>query len=135
MANDLNARLGIAAQVEGVENQERSVNNQMANQAGMFNTQQRNAYQQQEAALAKQFRAQKGQAITQNIGALTETIGGFYNNKVAIESRRNTNKAQEDYLKYLSAAKGYEHMTPAEFYTSAMYPAPATTATTSAPVN
>lgn len=116
IANDLSARLDIAGRVEGVQNQERTVNNQAANQASLFNTQQRNAYQQQEAAASNQFRAMKGQAVSQSLGELVGVTSDYLNNQISIEDRRNMNVYQQDYLKYLGNAKGYENMSPVDFY-------------------
>lgn len=109
-ANNLAQTQQDAATVQGVKNQEATVNNQLANQAEQINTAAFNQFQTQEALANQQFRMDKMGAVNESLSGMAAIAGGYLNNRVDLKSDRDLQNFRTDYLKYLGGAKGYENM-------------------------
>lgn len=100
LSADLKARTRNAMVVEGVENQERTANNQIENQERIYNNQQTQGYLQREVEANNNFKLMKGQAVSQSLAATSASLGGWMNNKVQIGAMDEMDKFASRYLKY-----------------------------------
>jgi len=100
LSADYKARTRNSMVVEGVENQERTANNQIENQERIYNNSQTQDYLKREVEAANNFKLLKGQAVSQSLAATSASLGGWMNNKVQIGAMGEMDKFASRYLKY-----------------------------------
>lgn len=116
VANDLSARRDDSMVVEDVKNKEREFNTQQGTQANLLNWQAKNQFNQGEVEANDRFQMFKSEAVTQSVGALSDSVGNYLNQKTGIEDQGKLDRFQDRYLNYLMGANGTEHWTPGFVY-------------------
>jgi len=99
---DLAQRSQDAMTVENVENQERSANTQIENQARLYNNQSLQRWMERDQEAQMNFRREKGDRMSMSLAGISDATSGWASGNQQIGAMGQMNDFNDRYLRYLS---------------------------------
>lgn len=99
---DLSQRSQDALAVETVENQERSANTQIENQARLYNNQSLQRWMERDQEAQMNFRREKGDRMSMSLAGISDATSGWASGNQQIGAMGQMNDFNDRYLRYLS---------------------------------